>query len=198
MMKVIVKLKSVSPYSQSRPIQSAKGTGESADAFEERTWRERLHVDERGMVFIPPMAIKNCLPEAAKFLGETVPGKGKATWTKHFEAGLLIVDPIPLGIKAADVQGERLFVPADGVRGSGKRVWKVFPVIAEWTGTVEINVLDPLLVSDLEKCKKDVTQCSLYRHLEHAGKFIGIGRFRPRNNGFYGRFSVEKFVVENV
>jgi hypothetical protein len=196
MMKVIVKLKSVSPYSQSRPIQSAKGTGESADAFEERTWRERLHVDERGMVFIPPMAIKNCLPEAAKFLGETVPGKGKATWTKHFEAGLLIVDPIPLGIKAADVQGERLFVPADGVRGSGKRVWKVFPVVAEWIGAVEINVLDPLLISDIEKCAKDITKCSLYRHLEHAGKFIGIGRFRPRNNGFYGRFSVEKFVVE--
>jgi hypothetical protein len=198
MMRVIVKLKSVSPYSQSRPIQSAKGTGESADAFEERTWRERLHVDENGKVFIPPMAIKNALPEAAKFLGESVPGKGKATWTKHFEAGLLIVDPVPLGIEASKVQGERLFVPADGVRGSGKRVWKVFPVIAEWTGTVEINVLDPLLVSDIEKCKKDVTQCSLYRHLEHAGKFIGIGRFRPRNNGFYGRFSVEKFTVENV
>jgi hypothetical protein len=25
-------------------------------------------------------------------------------------------------------------------------------------------------------------------HLEQAGTFIGIGRFRPRNNGFYGRF----------
>jgi hypothetical protein len=27
--------------------------------------------------------------------------------------------------------------------------------------------------------------------LEQAGAFIGIGRFRPRNNGFYGRFKVE-------
>jgi hypothetical protein len=27
-------------------------------------------------------------------------------------------------------------------------------------------------------------------HLHEAGKFIGIGRFRPRNNGFYGRFDV--------
>jgi hypothetical protein len=198
MMRVTVKLKSVSPYSQSRPIQSAKATGEGSDAFEERTWRERLHVDEHGQVFIPPMAVKNALPEAAKFLGESVPGKGKATWTKHFEAGLLIVDPIPLGIEASKVQGERLFVPADGVRGSGKRVWKVFPVIPEWAGTVEINVLDPLLISDIEKCAKDLSKSALYRHLEYAGKFIGLGRFRPRNNGFYGRFTVVKFTVENV
>ena len=27
--------------------------------------------------------------------------------------------------------------------------------------------------------------------LREAGKFIGIGRFRPRNNGYYGRFDVE-------
>jgi hypothetical protein len=29
------------------------------------------------------------------------------------------------------------------------------------------------------------------RTLEAAGRFIGIGRFRPRNNGRYGRFAVE-------
>ena len=28
-------------------------------------------------------------------------------------------------------------------------------------------------------------------HLEQAGTFIGIGRFRPRNNGYYGRFKLD-------
>jgi hypothetical protein len=31
-------------------------------------------------------------------------------------------------------------------------------------------------------------------HLEESGKFIGIGRFRPQNNGFYGRFKVNEIV----
>ncbi len=186
MINVEASLKSVSPYSQSRCIQSMRNTGEAHDAFENRTWRERMHVNETGELFIPPMAFKNCLSEVAKYLGETVPGRGKATYTKHFEAGLLCAEPVDLGIKAADITGERLFVPADGRRGGTTRVWKTFPLIPSWHGVLQIIVLDPILVDKPEKIKE---------YLEHAGKFIGVGRFRPRNNGFYGRFSVENFKV---
>jgi len=50
----------------------------------------------------------------------------------------------------------------------------------QWGGEVEFCILDDII-------DKDVFQT----HLEDAGQFIGIGRFRPRNNGFYGRFAVE-------
>jgi len=173
-------LKSSSPYSQSKHYQVEKLEKEKADDYEKRTWRERLHVNPEGFVVIPPMAIKNCVSEAAKYLGIQIPGKGKATYTKHFEAGLLIMDQIVLPIKKEDVPGEWYFVPADGRRGSGKRVSKCFPVIHQWEGSVEIHVLDETITRDV-----------LLQHLEEAGKFIGLGRFRPRNNGFYGRFSVE-------
>lgn len=186
MITVVAGLKSVSPYSQSRAIQSERKTGEAHDSFEERTWHERLHTDENGDVFIPPMAIKNCLSEVARFLSESVPGKGKATYTKHFEAGLLCTEPLKLNIKGKDVVGERLHVPSDGRRGGSTRVWKKFPLIQKWEADVEIIVLDPVLTSKPEKIRE---------YLEHAGKFIGLGRFRPRNNGFYGRFSVETFKV---
>ena len=178
-------IRGVSPLSQSRAIQSVKATGEGSDAFEERTWRERMHVSPDGYVFIPPMAIKNCLSEVAKYLSESVPGKGKSTYTKHFEAGILCLEPCILGIKAADVEGERLFVPADGKRGSGKRVWRRFPFIpAGWSCKVSIIALDPVIVDRPGKIEE---------YLTHAGTFIGLGRFRPRNNGFYGRFTVEGF-----
>lgn len=179
-------LEGIAPLSFSRPIQSIRDTGEAHDAFEERTWRERIHRDNDGMVFIPPMALKNCLSEVAKYLGESVPGKGKANYTKHFEAGIMVMDPIQLGIKADDVEGERLFVPADGKRGGSSRVWKRFPLIREWRGEATIHVLDPLLIDKPNKIQE---------YLEHAGKFIGMGRFRPRNNGFYGRFKVAKFAA---
>jgi hypothetical protein len=193
MLKAIAEMESISPYSQSRPIRSERQTGESHEAFENRTWRERMHVDDDGEVFIPPMAMKNAFPEIAKFLGESVPGKGKATWTKHFEAGLMVVEPIGIGVRAEHVSGERLFVPASGKRGDGSRVWKTFPLINEWRGTAEILVLDPRVISDIESHKK--TESAFYRHLCHAGKFIGLGRFRPRNNGFYGRFKVNSFEI---
>lgn len=174
-----VKLESVSPYSQSRYHDEPKLSRETADDHERRTWAKRMHIDENGEVFIPPMAFKNCLSEAAKFMSYQVPGKGKSTYTKHFEAGLLISEPVPLGVKAESVSGEWLFVPASGRRGDGKRVKKCFPLIPKWKGSVTIHVIDELITKEV-----------LQQHLEAAGNFIGIGRFRPRNNGYYGRFRV--------
>jgi hypothetical protein len=173
-------LKSVSPYSQSRPVQSIKTRDQTHDEFEQATWKERCHVDNKGIVFIPPMNFKNCIAEAAKYKSIQIPGKGKSTYTKHFEAGILCKEPLSLGVKLADVKGERLFVPASGKRGDGKRVWKTFPVFSEWEGAVEFLILDEIIDEE-----------TFELHLVDAGQFIGIGRFRPRNNGFYGRFSVE-------
>jgi len=179
MKTAIAKLKSTSPYSQSKHYEVPKLDKESAHDFEARTWRERMHVTEDGNVFIPPMAFKNCLSEAAKFLGIQIQGKGKSTYTKHIEAGVLVTEPLILPDKAGDVAGEWLFVPSDGIRGSGKRVKKCFPIINGWQGEVTFSVFD-----------ETVTEEVFRKHLEEAGKFIGIGRFRPRNNGFYGRFEV--------
>lgn len=177
-----VKLKSKTPYSQGRHYSRVEVPlldKEGADAYEQRTWRYRMHVDDKGRVFIPPMALKNCLAEAAKFLSIQIPGKGKSTYTKHFEAGIMVMDPIDLGIAATDVPGEELFVPADGKRGSGRRVTRVFPLITRWEGQTQIHVID-------ETITKDVLQ----KHLTEAGNLIGMGRFRPRNNGYYGRFTL--------
>lgn len=187
MKTVIAHIVGVSPYSQSKAISSVKNTGENHDAFEQRTWRERMHVDTNGNVFIPPMAIKNMLSDCARFLGETVPGKGKSTYTKHFEAGIMVVTPASLGIKAADVPGETLFVPSDGKKGGSTRVFKTFPFIAKWEADIEIILLDMVLLDKPEKVKE---------YIEHSGKFIGLGRFRPRNGGFYGRFELKDFIIE--
>ena len=130
-------------------------------------------------MFIPPMAFKNCLSEVAKFLGIQIPGKGKATYTKHFEAGILVIDSAYIGIHKDDVVCENLFLPSDGVRGSGKRVVKSYPLIPEWECRVVVYVTDDTISEDVFRY-----------HLEQAGTFIGVGRFRPRQNGYYGRFTV--------
>jgi len=178
-----IQLESIAAYSQSRFFKPDRSTEEfrkeTSSATEARTWRERCHADESGHLFIPPMAFKNCLSEAAKFLSMQIPGKGKATYTKHFEAGVMVLEGITLPDTRDTVQGEWLFVPADGRRGSGKRVEKCFPLIPKWSGELTVLILDDTI-------SKEVFE----EHMKAAGNFIGIGRFRPRNNGFYGRFRV--------
>lgn len=172
------KIEGISPYSQSKYHETERLNKELPDAYRDRTWRECLHYDHNGQVYIPPMAFKNCISETAKFLGIQIQGKGKATYTKHFEAGILVIEPSFLGIHKDEVEPEHLFLPSDGVRGSGKRVQKIYPLIrAPWHCTVQFHIADDLITADVFRY-----------HFEQAGTFIGIGRFRPRNNGYYGRF----------
>lgn len=187
----------IAPYSQSRVLQTKRTELQDGQEFEEATWREHIHKDENQRVFIPPMAMKNCLAETAKFISMSVPGKGKSTYTKHFEAGILCTEPINLEVQDGKgwvpllkdaVKSERLFLPSDGRRGSGKRVWKIYPLVPPpWRGEVKMTVIDNTITADVFET-----------HLARAGQYVGIGRFRPRNNGFYGRFGFTDLHFEEM
>lgn len=208
------RLTSKSLYSQSRPHCVPRIEKETPDAYEARTWHHRLHVND-GQVYLPAMALRNCIAEAAKFLSIQIPGKGKSTYTKHFESGLLITSspslysfdgkkivppsekelsrvinscPGKVSEQAEEYKpeenesyGDWVFVPSDGVPGSGKRVWKCYPMIQNWTCECEIQVVDDAITKDI-----------FYKVLQEAGNLIGVGRFRVRNRGIYGRFNVEQ------
>jgi len=175
-------LKSISPISQGRWYRVEKLNKESSADYEKRTWRERLHTNSEGYVIIPQNMLKNCLANAATYSSRQIPGKGKATYTKHIKAGTLCTEGITLPVKKEDVPGEWIAVPSDGKAGGGKRVEKCFPVIQEWEGDAEFEIYDDTVTPEVfEEC------------LREAGRFVGLGRFRPLNNGYYGRFTVEKF-----
>jgi hypothetical protein len=180
-------LKSVAPYSQSRAHETPKLDRETSDAHEVRTWREKTHTNPNGHIFIPPMSFKQSLDKAAQQLGLQIPGKGKSTYTKFFRAGVLCVEGPELPITKDQVQGERIHANSDGVRGSGKRVWRWFPTIPDWTAEVSFHVL-----------ANEITKDVFEQHLSQAGSFVGIGRFRPENGGYYGRFKVERIRWEEV
>lgn len=173
----------VSPYSQSRHFadDNPKGAKELHTDYEQRAWRSRLHVRTNGNVEIPGTSFANCLKQAAKRLKIQVPGKGRVEFTKYFEAGIMVPDNIELPIKAVDVPCDKLFVPSDGQRGGGKRVTKYFPRIDEWEALVRFYIFDDLITEEVFR-----------QVLNAAGMLVGIGRFRPENCGFYGRFRVQE------
>jgi hypothetical protein len=184
-------LKSATPYSQSRIPQTPKLDKETHEDYEKRTWREKAHADGAGRVYIPAMAFKQAIDKAASMLGIQIPGRGKATYTKHFLAGCIVENDIHITengkkpILKDEVAPERIYANADGKRGSGKRVWRVFPTVPKWEGVARFVIFDDAITKDVFE-----------KHLSEAGKYVGVGRFRAENGGLYGRFSVERFEWE--
>jgi len=174
------KLKSVSPYSQGKYHNTQKEDKELHADYEKRTWREKCHTDNSGYIIIPPMAFANSLKEAATYLSLQIPGQGKSKYTKNFQSGVLVYTPLVLDIKKENVTPEWIFVPSDGRRGGTTRVEKCFPLIQEWSGTVEYYIFDNIITKEVFE-----------KVLRESGQIIGIGRFRPKNWGYYGRFIVE-------
>jgi hypothetical protein len=183
MIKATCKLENVGPISFSKPYLVEKNKQETHEDFEKRTWRERLHYDkETGMCFIKGQMFLECIKYAAKFSGMQIKGRGKSTYTKHFESGIMLASPherIDLNILKDDVESELLFVPSDGKRGGSSRVLKYFPIINNWQGEISFNILDPI-----------ITKPVFEEILGVAGRSIGVGRYRPQKSGHYGRFDV--------
>lgn len=180
MKTAIVKMKSMSPYNQSHQhfTDKAEGGKEDPVSYEKRTWREKGHYDEKGMAYIPPMALKNAVATAAKLLSIPIPNKGKALYTKHFVSGVLVTDPIPLGVKKEDVKPQWVSCDPRGQKG-GMGVLRAFPHFDKWEGSTKFLILDDTITKDVfEKVVRE------------AGNFVGIGQFRPQNGGFFGRFEV--------
>lgn len=180
------KLKSISVYQQGRFHQTEKHEKELADDYEKRTWQERCHVTEDGYIFMPPMQFKKCIETAASFLSMGIKGKGKATYTKHFRAGILVTEGLITDTKKEGIKGEWILGNSMGRRGaSGARVMKCFPTIPAWEGIVSFYILDDIISEDVFEV-----------HLKEAGNFIGVGVFRPENGGYHGRFTVENIEWE--
>lgn len=182
-----VGLRSVSPYSQSKYYKVPKLPGESLDDFEERTWRERFHVNSDGFIFIPPMQFKNALSRASEYHTIKIPGKGNQTFTKHIKAGIMVTEGIILPNRKEDLKFEWLMVPADCKRGGTSRVPRCFGIIPNWSGTVEYIVTDD-----------DITEEILKQYISDSGQFIGIGRFRTINEGMYGKFEIISFQMHTM
>jgi hypothetical protein len=82
-------------------------------------------------------------------------------------------------LKKQDLKHAEVFVPSDGKPGGGKRVTKYFPTIHEWEGTLTFHILDETIGPEVFE-----------EVIRTAGLLIGIGVWRPRNRGMYGRFDL--------
>ena len=177
-----VSLESMAPYSQSRKHDLPMLKGELPPDYEMRTWRDHLSVKD-GSVFIPAFAMHQCIISAARYSKRQIKGQGRATWTAKFTSGVVLFDDIMLNIDPETVGYIDINAHVNGMRGSGKRVTRRFPIMPAWKATFDLHILDPIITEEV-----------LSEMLEIGGLFIGVGRYRPENGGSNGRFQPTKIV----
>lgn len=169
--------------------------GESHADYDTRTWTLKCHHDaETKQVFVPGMMLKFSLDYTAAQLGIRIPGRGIKTWAKVFQSGVICPDRMMLTrmdnetpILLDEVDSITIQANADGRRGSGKRVPRIFPLVnGGWTGTATFLILNDMITEPIFKL-----------HLEKAGQFCGLGRYAPRVGGYHGRFDVKELVWQD-
>ena len=178
----------LTPYSQSRAIQSSKEEKETYEQFDARIWPEHIHVDDDGQPIIPASGLLQCIAAGAAYLskGGQLKKKGMATWSENFLCGLAIARSPEL-VTPHEARAAKIYCHADGRRGSGKRVWRTFPQWDTWSAVVIIHILDDSIPDEVFE-----------QVVEAAGLFKGLGRFRPENGGYLGRFTVTKVNIVSV
>ncbi|MCP4539863.1 MAG: hypothetical protein GY832_22215 [Chloroflexi bacterium] len=183
-----VHITGVTPLQQNKEYESSveKIGNETPTQYQDRTWIHRAHINDDDMVTIPAQAIKKALVSACRYSSEQIPGQGKKTWTKKFEAAVIVPGyEIELSQTKADIVMLPLYVPTNGQAGHGKRVWKKFPTLSKWDCTATVLILDNIIPNDV-----------FLSMLDKAGRFIGIGSWRPENGGENGRFTFDEKAVE--
>jgi hypothetical protein len=129
-----------------------------------------LYKDGNGTIGLPAYIIKACVREAGR--NYRVIGR-KATFAAMIRAGIRIEpDFVPISPQDWKVDVRPVVVQR-------QRILRARPRFDEWTLSFRIVNLDPTVIH----------QDILERILKDAGKWYGLGDFRPE----FGLFEVEKF-----
>lgn len=155
--------------------KSKKRTG----AMEESEIEDKLYKDENGKVQLPSVYIKNSVTEAAKQF--KIVGKNKATYSKIVGSS---VDVMPFYIDLEADKYEVFRISAVNPMTKG-RMMVSRPQFKSWSATFQIILNDSQVDSGV-----------MNEILDHAGKYVGLGDWRPEKKGMFGKFMITSFKVE--
>lgn len=188
MRDVKIKIKGLTPYSASRPVELEKQKGESHEEFDKRVWRDKAHYNDAGQVFIPGVGFKLALDEVASLINEKIKGKGNQTYSGLIRTGVVAMSDMYLGVTKDKLKSITIFANLDGKRGGGNRGNRVFPLVSSWEGEIEFRVFNDDLPPEVFE-----------RFMTQAGLLTGVGRGRPGKGcpAGNGRFQPLEFLWTN-
>jgi len=152
--------------------KSKKRTG----ALAETEIEDKLYLDEKGNPQLPSVYLKNSITEASKQF--KIVGKGKSTYSK-LVASTVDIEPFMIDLKSGKYEVFRISAVNPMTKG---RMMTERPKYIKWKAEFEIILNDPAVpVSVINEI------------LEHSGKYVGIGDWRPEKKGMFGKFMITSF-----
>ena len=155
-------------FDDGQDTQTVKKSGKQYDKKVDA--ENALYKDEKGNIVHPSIHIESALIKSA--VNYRIPGQGKKTFKDAFRGGIFCE---PQLIPHKNTKWE---IDLQSVVIQRSRVMRSRPRFDEWELDFQILNIDERITPQI---LKDI--------LIDAGKFCGIGDFRPR----YGRFKVVKF-----
>jgi hypothetical protein len=177
-MIVNVKLEGTSPLLQNRfaaegmpaPKATVKNMSKITDDVD-----SKLYKDSDGNIYQPSTHIIGTMKKAgARF---QIPGQGKLTYKNMIGSGVIIVTP-----DAIVHNNQEWETDSRSVIIGRARIIRQRPVFKDWSIDFQLDI-------DEEEINGEVVKDIL----DHAGKRVGIGDFRPEKGGSFGRFHVTKW-----
>jgi hypothetical protein len=180
MKTVKVSIKGISPLLMNRPdilemSDKAKERLSGKDVMEQQ-FITKQYRNADGKLYIPDTHLKGAIVEAGK--GVKVTGKGKATYSKIVGYAVIVK---PFEILHEKTKLEKHIVLAVNPNTKGRNPL-CRPMLPEWFASFEI-----------EYDNDEIPEEALKTILDKAGKYVGIGDWRPAKKGTFGRFIVTEF-----
>jgi len=178
--KYSVEIKGVSPLLMNRfiPEQLVETKVRRGNA-KEVSVEDKLYLTEDGKPYVPSAYIRNSLIEAGKAV--KIKGKGKSTYSKLLGSSL-IVQPDVIIINSST--GWKPFTATAVNPATRGRMTVTRPMFKDWKLEFEVIMPDDINEEDFAKI------------FDEAGRYVGIGDWRPAKKGMYGKFIVAKLVRE--
>jgi len=136
---------------------------------------KKLYIDSEGIIYQPATHIDRALIEAGKKI--KVKGQGKATYSKLF-GSMASVDEFEIVHKKQEYEINKCLVVIPSTKG---RIMRYRPMFKNWALEFHISFEEEISAEVIKEA------------LEIAGKYVGIGDWRPEKKGKFGKFQVTKF-----
>jgi len=178
MKKYKVEITGITPLLQNKPEQygfDEQWVEKKASTDWEKESLKKLYVDSDGNIYQPATHIDRALIEAGKKI--KVKGQGKATYSKLF-GSMISVEEIEILHKIPKYETYKTLVVIPSTKG---RIMRYRPMFKKWALEFHIEAED-------EIAKEVIREA-----LDIAGKYVGIGDWRPEKKGKFGKFQVTSF-----
>ena len=143
-----------------------------SEASKENNVEDTIYRMPDGTIYQPGEQIKQCLINAAKAFK-----RGRSNLSTVF-ASFLAVEPEAIPHVNQKIETDRRAVVIPSTKG---RVMRNRGKLTQWSLIFNIRIFD----------HNEIDRATLQNVLEYAGKYIGIGDYRPQKKGMYGRFALD-------